>query len=415
MDLLNDVHDVQRDLDYIPNPVPGHGVYRIRTRALISVTRKTRSWDFMLPDIVRPVASTTIGCLISMAHRLGMTWLEFKLDEGKLRAAGNGKSFSTSLVRVMGFVVEYSSFGSRTKESYDLFRIPSVAADKVCGYRMFSRTILTCENKMACGIIESHWLFYHRDYLINLPGLPLRTGHGHVKDGLALAFSRLGLTISAREALYGSLSYPEVSKRLPGFADILGLSSDWLIISGLSINLLDNPFHFPIQAMGETPEVRIVWMSLLKQRESTLSGPKKRVLQFYEDWLKAEPDWFRKYYRVLGNSFEDMEMTEFFQGRFEEASQFLKQNVGSMYTALVKAHIEASVHSLQEAEANIKASHNKTRDDIAVPGTNDLYQGDPTFTERAFLYAENVSKVLEYMKKIDTRGVNQRPSYEDAW
>jgi hypothetical protein len=91
-----------------------------------------------------------------------------------------------------------------------------------------------------------------------------------------------------------------------------------------------------------------------------------------------------------------------------------------MYTDLVKAHVETNAHSLQEAEANIKAGHNKGRDDIRVPGrkvpgTNDVYRGDPIFTERAFLYADNISKVVEYMEKIDIREASKRPCYEDAW
>lgn len=84
----------------------------------------------MPPDIVRPVSSTTIGCLITMAYRLGMTWSDFRLDEGKMRASGSGRSFSTSTVRGMGLVVEYSgstNIDSRNSES----RMFSIAADKV--------------------------------------------------------------------------------------------------------------------------------------------------------------------------------------------------------------------------------------------------------------------------------------------
>jgi hypothetical protein len=167
--------------------------------------------------------------------------------------------------------------------------------------------------------------------------------------------------------------------------------------------------------MGETLEARVAWMSLLKRQEPTLSKYQRRVVQFYEYWLGTEPNRFRQYYRVLGNSDRDLEMTQFFQDRFEEASKFPKQNVGSMYSELVKAHIEANAHSLQKAEANIKTGHNKSRADIPVPGTSEPYEGDPIFTERAFLYAENVSKVVKHMEEIDTREASQRPSYEDAW
>jgi hypothetical protein len=96
----------------------------------------------MPPDIVRPVASTTVGCLITMAYRLGMTWTDFRLDEGIMRAVGKGKSFSTSIVRGMGLVVEYSTSASHQRDD---FRIPDKIADQVCTYiltglLLFSKT-----------------------------------------------------------------------------------------------------------------------------------------------------------------------------------------------------------------------------------------------------------------------------------
>lgn len=84
----------------------------------------------MPPDIVRPVASTTVGCLITMAHRLGMAWSDFRIDEGKMRAAGSGRSFSTSIVRGMGLVVEYSTTGPHPFPDHE-WRINSTAADQV--------------------------------------------------------------------------------------------------------------------------------------------------------------------------------------------------------------------------------------------------------------------------------------------
>jgi len=100
---------------------------------------KTRSWDFMPPDIVRPIASTTLGCLITMAYTLEMNWTDFRLDEGIMRAVGGGRSLSTSIVRGMGLVVEYSTGAS---EQIVMKRIPSKVADQVrmrhqTGYHCF--------------------------------------------------------------------------------------------------------------------------------------------------------------------------------------------------------------------------------------------------------------------------------------
>jgi hypothetical protein len=119
------------------------------------------------------------------------------------------------------------------------------------------------------------------------------------------------------------MSHPEVAQRLPGFADILGLWPGWLPIPGLPVNLVDNPFPFPLQTMGERHEARVVWMWVLKQQEPTLSDTKKQVLKFYEDWLKFEPGRFRTYYRVEVNSGRESNMMQFFQERFYEAYEFL--------------------------------------------------------------------------------------------
>jgi hypothetical protein len=60
-----------------------------------------------------------------------MTWSDFRLDEGKMRAIGNGQSFSTSIVRGMGLVVEYSGDWSYMGSWRGADRALSVVADKV--------------------------------------------------------------------------------------------------------------------------------------------------------------------------------------------------------------------------------------------------------------------------------------------
>ena len=86
----------------------------------------------MPPDVVRPVASTTVGCLVTLINRMGMIWSAVDLDEGRLRATGHDRAFSTSMVRGMGLVVEYSREGfSRVVSSDEVLRVPSKAADKV--------------------------------------------------------------------------------------------------------------------------------------------------------------------------------------------------------------------------------------------------------------------------------------------
>ena len=84
----------------------------------------------MPPEVVRPVASTTIGYIVTMVHRMSMTWVVLKPGEEVIRASGHGRSISVSRVRGLGLVLEYSSNG--TSSDYESFyRIPSRDADKV--------------------------------------------------------------------------------------------------------------------------------------------------------------------------------------------------------------------------------------------------------------------------------------------
>jgi hypothetical protein len=99
--------------------------------ALLCFTRHTRSWDFMPVEIVRPFASTTIGCLISIVHRMGLTWIDFRPDEGVIRATGNGRSISASRIRGLGLVVEYIHNGTSLPHD-SRGKIESHDADKVC-------------------------------------------------------------------------------------------------------------------------------------------------------------------------------------------------------------------------------------------------------------------------------------------
>lgn len=101
-----------------------------RATSLVCFTRSSRSWDFMLPDVVRPVASTTIGDLVSLVHRMRLSWIDFKPDEGIICAAGHGRSISASRVRGLGLFVKCNQNGTRLYQQLSMM-IPSRDADQV--------------------------------------------------------------------------------------------------------------------------------------------------------------------------------------------------------------------------------------------------------------------------------------------
>ncbi len=72
-----------------------------------AIRLRERSWDFMPPDIVRPVAVTTLSDIATMARRLGMSWRTFRPEEGVMRAEGNGHVITSTLARSIGIVLHY--------------------------------------------------------------------------------------------------------------------------------------------------------------------------------------------------------------------------------------------------------------------------------------------------------------------
>jgi hypothetical protein len=81
---------------------------------LPGLTFQQRSWDFMPPDVVRPPASTSLHDIAVLARRLGMTWKQFSLADGTLRAEGNGFVITSTNVRSVGLVLHFTFIGNRS-------------------------------------------------------------------------------------------------------------------------------------------------------------------------------------------------------------------------------------------------------------------------------------------------------------
>lgn len=64
------------------------------------------SWDFMPPDASKPLASSTVGDIAVLVRRCGLTWTEFKPDEGIMMAEG-GSHIITSMNLRMGMILRY--------------------------------------------------------------------------------------------------------------------------------------------------------------------------------------------------------------------------------------------------------------------------------------------------------------------
>ena len=68
---------------------------------------RERSWKFVSPDVVRPVAATTVSHIATMARRLGMSWTTFRPEDGVMRAEGNGHIITSTFAKSIGLVLHY--------------------------------------------------------------------------------------------------------------------------------------------------------------------------------------------------------------------------------------------------------------------------------------------------------------------
>lgn len=80
------------------------------------------------------------------------------------------------------------------------------------------------------------------------------------------------------------------------------------------------------------------------------------------------------------------------------------------YVALIGAHLTVNAHSLEQADENIAAG--RSRNDSRT-GHN-LW--DTIFTERAFVYVDNIPKFVEKMvADANDKPLDDAQSLEDAW
>ena len=115
--LLHWLHEVTRaslEGDEIPDPkntddaTPDSLLTWRRYPALVM---QERSWDFQPPDVIRPLAKTTVSDIAIMARRMGMRWKEFRPEEGIMRAEGHSHIITSTVVRSLGLVLQYSYTG----------------------------------------------------------------------------------------------------------------------------------------------------------------------------------------------------------------------------------------------------------------------------------------------------------------
>jgi hypothetical protein len=400
--LLDQIQALQWHINTLPIPKAAPAVSLLGhreagehpQRRIPAILFRERSWDLMPPELTKPLASTTVGDLIVIAHRLGMQWHDIRPSRGTMRADGNGHSLSSMPVRGYGLVVQYSNDPSvaSDRDRWKNIMIPSREADK-----------------LACGIIPGC-------QALLVPDLPVAFNGLSAAQSLGSALDELRVTPQAKGWLTSVMAEHE---QFPGFADVPGMIAPFMPLTGSSIVRVVPPLRFRPATPCTWREGRIVLRHRLKQYVNSLPEEEKsiQIVNLLEDWdflfrkrsmemvFNMGPAW------LAAN--EPSDHTDDFlndlRERFDRATKFLKgltsepaEKMSSYnyptifrYRDLVAIHVSVNYKSTMEARDKIRNGTQRNPDDtehMSHPMSDWMH-------ETAHVYADKVPEIVEHMSE----------------
>lgn len=144
-------------------------------RRLPAVIFRERSWDFHPPDIVRPLAKTTLSDIAIIARRMGMKWKDFRPSDGVLRAEGHSQIITSTMDRSIGIVLQYAytGQGKRLRMSQFNLRRPTVRVTILAEQEEIYIPSAKAD-RLGCGVLRT-------EDLLGLPDLIISTQKEIVK------------------------------------------------------------------------------------------------------------------------------------------------------------------------------------------------------------------------------------------
>lgn len=260
LELLDHLHMLPLDHNWYRNSAVNTRIMQVTWPA---ITFRERSWDFMPPDIIRPFATSTVGDIIALAHRLRMGWTDLRPGDGIMRAEGGGKSIVSTAVRGFGILLQfnYDRAGKKIRDalgSDSRITIPSMSADK-----------------LGFGILETGY-----------SGGEIVFEGANETEAAKQVMHALGID-KAVISKYGE--YMEQSGNSLGFSDILGLWAPYMTSQGSPSTSVMKVHRDVDRGPICSPEGSIVFHLRLQQfeKEGACSEQMLYLLRTYRE-LKEE-------------------------------------------------------------------------------------------------------------------------------
>ncbi|KAL9027040.1 MAG: hypothetical protein Q9196_004381 [Gyalolechia fulgens] len=305
-----------------------------------------KSWDFMAPELLRPLAVTNIGDIAVIVQRLGMKWQAFCPEVGEMRAEGNGHIIYSTLVRSIGPILHYAheNVSPIPVDKY----IQEIRDGTRGGFNPAERQFIdTVEvDMMRFGMIPCHSLMMYRKFVMG------------TIDEVCATLDSLDLSGAASKKVRDNRQFDPRSTF--GFSDLIPMAAPMLRLKG-SVHLrLPVPTEHCI-GLTSHREGFVVFRQRLGEyvhdQAHAASPPILWVLQSYDAFKVTEP---RRWEHLDTEPFyEDFSLLPFLdevhQAWDHTTAYFerLGQSDGLSYHRLVAAHMKYAVHYYHEAHGRI--------------------------------------------------------------
>ncbi|MCJ1264955.1 hypothetical protein MMC22_004830 [Lobaria immixta] len=356
--------------DYSTSPVTKPGV----------ISRE-RSWDFMSPEIVRPFAVTNISDIAVMARRMGMTWTDFRPEDGILRAEGNGHVFSSTLVRSIGMILQYMHVGptdngptrSRTSLQPNIY-IPTREADM-----------------LGFGILPGF-----ED--LSIPPFKI----GTIND----VYATMNILDKSRKASKKIKDVRGIESTCTfGFSDLIPLAAPMMRLRGSTVIGLPIPTEY-FAGLTCHKEGFVVFYNRLQEyidgKNRVVSDQIKWVLGSYESLKARYTEWENEAEAIDQDNNRNLEFLENVHTYWDSTSDYFialeKDDKGLRYYDLMASHTSHAVNYWGDAWSNIRGG--KARDhyglcDWIAEGAHKYFDYLPHIAEDMKRKGANTSRVDE--------------------
>ncbi|KAI9725810.1 MAG: hypothetical protein M1828_002439 [Chrysothrix sp. TS-e1954] len=364
-----------------PAGLGGEPHANIPHRTVVCITNRVRSWDFMPPDVVRPMGHVSLGDLISIGHRLGMAWRDIRPGDSILRAEGSGASISSAQVRGVGLLIDFRYDPASDDTRWKL--LPTYEADM-----------------MGFGLVRAD--------------KPLFAARPSTQD------------FSTSDTIKAALKYYEVTEAalkvytettdLATVGEIIGLLSPWMAVESADRTKLIRPT--PARADIASPftwrEGRLLFHHVLTtNREAhARSEASNYVAEVLEDLARDFPARFTGNSQASDETHGEVEFIRRLRKCHARTTAYFARFADP--AAIIGCHISANIESSRRAAENV--TEKKPHPGDFIPEG----RYSPTMLERAYIYMDNRKSFVELVASENTEPLFEKSEdieadIEGAW